>query len=212
LYELPGVALTLHPRLYSYARADLDGPQYHIVDGGYYDNYGISSLAQWLDEALPKGSTIKRLLILQIRAFPIEDEDIQPQKQPASRRGWFYQAFSPISTLLHVRTAGQFAHNQVELYLLRQVLENRGILVETAEFEFRDNSATPSCKSYESNYNPPLSWHLTAKQKGEIKGEWDRIEGCAERQKVKSFLNLDLPQAVNDGVQQNRAPAAPANR
>ena len=171
------------------ARADLAAPSFHIVDGGYYDNYGISSLAQWLDNKLRSGSTIKRLLILQIRAFPIEDEDRGPQKQTASRRGWFYQAFAPVSTLLHVRSAGQFAHNQVELNLLRETLESRGIAVETADFEFRGANDPLSCKSSENNYSPPLSWHLTKKQKDEIRDEWNRINDCADRQKVKSFLN-----------------------
>jgi Patatin-like phospholipase len=193
------------------ARADLPGRQFHIVDGGYYDNYGISSLAQWLDEALPPCGSVRRLLILQIRAFPIEIEDKRPQNQPATRRGWFYQAFAPVSTLLNVRTAGQSAHNQVELKLLRQALENRGVTVESADFEFRSSDKSSSCKRSEDNYNPPLSWHLTTKQKAEIKGEWDRIERCIERQKVKNFLNSDSLQTINGGVQQSRALAVRSN-
>ena len=26
--------------------------RYHFVDGGYYDNYGMSTLLEWLDDAL----------------------------------------------------------------------------------------------------------------------------------------------------------------
>jgi hypothetical protein len=172
------------------ARADLSGPQFHVVDGGYYDNFGISSLVQWLQEALAgsEGGVIRRVLILQIRAFPIDNETMTPQKQPATRRGWFYQAFAPVSTLLNVRTAGQSARNEVELDLLEQALKNRDIAVETAEFEFRSPMAYPGCKSFDKNYAPPLSWHLTQKQKTEIYQEWTRIMHCTEAVKVKNFL------------------------
>jgi hypothetical protein len=171
------------------ARANRSGPQFHIVDGGYYDNYGISSLAQWLNEALTADSPIKRVLVLQVRAFPVEAEDKEPQRQPPTQRGWFYEAIAPVSTLLHVRTAGQSAHNQVELDLLQQVLQNRGIVVETADFEFRSSDKSSSCKSFEKNYNPPLSWHLTSKQEIEITNEWERIKGCSEVKRVGQFLN-----------------------
>jgi hypothetical protein len=170
------------------ARANIEGPQFHIVDGGYYDNYGISSLAQWLEEALAENLKVNRALILQIRAFPVGEEEKEPKNQPRTQRGWFYQAFAPVSTLLNVRTAGQSAHNQVELDLLRQVLRNRNIQVETVEFEFRDPDSPSSCNKAEKNYNPPLSWHLTSKQKKEIDNEWKRIINCSEMKKVEQFL------------------------
>jgi hypothetical protein len=67
------------------------------------------------------------------------------------------------------------------------VLQNRGIVVETADFEFR--SSDKSCKSFEKNYNPPLSWHLTPKQETEITNEWQRIKGCSEARRVGRFLD-----------------------
>jgi hypothetical protein len=148
------------------------------------------------------------VLIVQIRAFPVGDrnkrsgkqnvnqpgnENKQPDKQRATQRGWFYQSFAPVSTLLNVRTAGQFAHNQIELELLRKVLNNRGVLVETADFEFHGSyksSGTDSpCKDLDKAPDPPLSWHLTKRQHDEIREEWNRIKGCAGAEKVKQFLN-----------------------
>jgi hypothetical protein len=191
--------------------AELDGQPFHIVDGGYYDNYGISSLAQWLNEALPEGSSIKRALILQIRAFPVGDRNKQSGKQTATQpgnkdkqlaahRGWFYESFAPISTLLNVRTAGQFAHNQVELGLLRQVLNNRCVIVETADFEFKGSdkgSGTDSpCKDVDKVSEPPLSWRLTKRQQDEVRAEWERVKDCAEAKKVKQFLDGVPPKAT----------------
>jgi hypothetical protein len=52
------------------ARADVDGPGVHIVDGGYYDNYGTSSLVEWLDYKLSDGSGIQNVLIVLIHGAP----------------------------------------------------------------------------------------------------------------------------------------------
>ena len=50
------------------ARAKAPGNQPHIVDGGYYDNYGMATLADWLDAALTDaGGQIDSVLVLQIR-------------------------------------------------------------------------------------------------------------------------------------------------
>src|SRR5439155_13797592 len=34
------------------------GNAHHVVDGGYYDNYGVATLIEWLDQAM-KSSTPK---------------------------------------------------------------------------------------------------------------------------------------------------------
>ncbi|HET7269505.1 MAG TPA: patatin-like phospholipase family protein, partial [Rubrobacter sp.] len=65
------------------ARADVDErEQAHLVDGGYYDNYGVSSLVEWLDWKLEKqleeDSTeepkISKVLIVEIRGAPSADD------------------------------------------------------------------------------------------------------------------------------------------
>jgi hypothetical protein len=98
------------------ARADVDEVTFHVVDGGHYDNYGISSLVEWLDYALKRSQgQMKKVLVVQIRgAMP---EALKAQ----NNRGWFYQAFAPIATLLHVRDTGQLSHNHIEIDLLQQV-------------------------------------------------------------------------------------------
>jgi hypothetical protein len=51
-----------------------ENPQgnYHIADGGYFDNSGVVTMVEWLNEWLDpqKGLNIKRVLLLQINAFP----------------------------------------------------------------------------------------------------------------------------------------------
>jgi hypothetical protein len=157
------------------ARADIEGQAAHIVDGGYYDNYGISSLVEWLDAQLEsEDNTIERVLILEIRGArsrigPPDNEGCS-ETRPGGRdrrsnRGWFFQAFAPASTVFNVRTAGQRTHNEAELCLLIDKWKERRekadeVEITRAVFEF-DSADTPT------------SWHLTGKDKSSIQENWE---------------------------------------
>ncbi|MEW6127387.1 MAG: patatin-like phospholipase family protein [Acidobacteriota bacterium] len=165
------------------ARADVEGVTFHVVDGGYYDNYGIASLVEWLDYALQKTSNqIKRIMVLQIRgAAP-------STLQAENNRGWFYQAFAPIATLLHVRDTGQISHNDIELDLLQKFWQGKNeaerVIIDTAIFEYQ---------SPDKNESPPLSWHLTEQDKENIRQAWrDVLAGKDDYkglEKMRDFLN-----------------------
>ena len=82
-------------------RALTDIPEYHIVDGSYYDR--VDSLSSWLDQALKGLDKDHRpdVLVIQIRSFPTGSI-------PApSIKGWFYQSYAPVDALLSVRTKAQ---------------------------------------------------------------------------------------------------------
>jgi hypothetical protein len=183
------------------ARADIEGQAAHIVDGGYYDNYGISSLVEWLDAQLEReDSTIERVLIIEIRGArsrigPPDSEGCSMTRPGGrdrrSNRGWFYQAFAPASTVFNVRTAGQRTHNETELCLLIDKWRERREKTEEVEitravFEF-DGADTPT------------SWHLTGKDKRAIQENWE-AELVMEHnrrygwERVKEFLTA---QAAN---------------
>ena len=52
--------------------------RYHLIDGGYYDNYGVNTAVQWLDSKgsnrrwapEPKARLPRKVLVVQIRSFP----------------------------------------------------------------------------------------------------------------------------------------------
>ena len=172
------------------ARADLGGPgegQWHVVDGGYYDNYGMSTLVEWLGEGLSEPRHgIERVLIVQIRGLPPDDAG-----KPGTQRGWFYQLIAPVSTMLNVRSCGQLSHNNVEFDLLTEYWANRGVGIESVVFQF------PSRQ--ELGEDPPLSWHLTPKQQDAIDKAWERPEIQSSCQQVASYLRKSkrrLPQAA----------------
>lgn len=151
------------------ARRDSGQPEYHMIDGGYYDNPGVSSLVEWLDEGLEE--IVKRnellpehILIIQIRSFPDEQREPKPKK-----RGWFFQTFAPIKGLLSVRTTGQLVHDHDELAKLARLWHSsdkveQGLLqdrIRFATFTFNGDDA-------------PLSWAMNKSQKDAIPDRWQQ--------------------------------------
>jgi hypothetical protein len=146
------------------ARPDKAICQPHMMDGGFYDNYGMATLTEWLDQALEEQETrlpgspqVKEILVLQINGFPPPDYAVAPP--PGTRGGWAKQLIAPILALVSVRTAGQVSHRDIELDLLCGKWANRGITIRNANFELNKEDA-------------PLSWHLTPSQIQEIKDAW----------------------------------------
>lgn len=72
---------------------------FHLVDGGYYDVYGLVALSQWLDDALQSASrTPQRVTILVIR-----DEVTKPG-MTADSWSWVRQTLAPPSAFLATRS------------------------------------------------------------------------------------------------------------
>jgi hypothetical protein len=163
----------------------------HIADGGYYDAYGVSSLVDWLNTALGDeraARSVKSVLVIEVRGDQRpepKDDNANPSHlrdrdrvTGAEHRSWSYQLHAPLGAMLEVRTAGQLAHNEAELCLLikRWELDPRQVGVQRLLFEFPEAS-------------PPLSWHLTRRERDRIRNEWNRLmsQPCPWSA-VKSFL------------------------
>ena len=136
-------------------------------------NYGVSSLVEWLDAELANDAEIKpkRVVVIQIIASPPK-EDLDPQEGWLSERSekTLYQGIAPAETVLNVRSAGQSAHSRVELELLKEKWARgkpRVPIIIPEPFVF-------------DGAEPPLSWHLTEKDKEEIAGSWERQSAKCE--------------------------------
>ncbi len=159
--------------------------QPHMVDGGFYDNYGMATLTEWLDQALEEQEAethaknivpqVARVLVIEINGFPPPEADrLSPNK---TRGGWVKQIVAPLLALANVRTAGQISHRDIELSLLRQKWSARGIDIARANFELSEKDA-------------PLSWHLMPSQIQKIAEGWKHPDTkMVEAQKaVADFL------------------------
>jgi len=157
------------------SRSDAKGLQPHVVDGGYYDNYGMATLVEWLDEALCEDySSVRSVLVIQIHGAPVStDSSAQPDK--LSDRGWFFQIGAPLMTLNNVRGAGQIAHNDLELGQMQHRWFGR-VPIHSVTLEFPDEDA-------------PLSWHLTREQQDKVQERWKSNAAVQKgRGQVAQFL------------------------
>lgn len=172
-------------------------PDYSYVDGGYYDNFGVSTPLEFLNQAIsetpaeeaaiPEGMRpylerlsppvpIRKVLIIEIRAAATAEAK--------SGRVRFEQLLAPVRTIFAVRSSAQRLHNDAELRMTKEAFVHRGVEVENVVFEYPD-------------VDIPLSWHLTAEDLRRIDEAWDGESLAAQKQVVANFcraaVRLPLP-------------------
>lgn len=154
---------------------DAFAKSYHVADGGYYDNYGIVSLLDWLDYRTKLGPPFPRkVIIVQIRGFPTHSSPL-----PSQNRGSAFELFQPMETLLHVRDTAQFSHNQVDMdFAQREKAYPFPVITVDFEFDEKDASGDP--------IEPPLSWHLTFMDKYFLGHFWSSKEMIEKRTEFRN--------------------------
>jgi hypothetical protein len=157
---------------------------FHLVDGGYYDNYGLVTLAQWLDDALGAPGPPRdrfRIDVIVIRGL-VESESglteelreggteqalkADPQVPP---HGWAWQVIAPPSAFLKTRTFGQWAGSSQMFKLLVEKWKTQ-VTINPILFDFPVNHLPPACRI------APLSWKLSERQQRCIEEAWTYIE------------------------------------
>jgi hypothetical protein len=140
--------------------AGCEGPQrFHFADGGYYDNFGVSSAIDWLRMAGVNKETLgkHKLIWIQVLSFPQSSQFIPTDPSYKNRWGWALQAVAPITTMYEVRDAGQHERDGIELKHLKEQLGPDQL--EEHQFVYHGN-------------NPPLSWHMLPSQQAAIDVGW----------------------------------------
>ncbi|AFZ26702.1 putative RND superfamily exporter [Cylindrospermum stagnale PCC 7417] len=152
------------PYLSPVSRPNKDtGSNFHVADGGYFDNFGVATSVQLLDKLLGSSQQhqIKKVLFLQINAFA--DSPINNQNQ--GKPGWQMEVFGSIEALLKVRSSTQTAGNLLNVKFLREKWKKQN--VEIADFTI----------TFPRKINTqPLSWQLTQEQKEAIKKGWKELK------------------------------------
>lgn len=130
-----------------------EAKRFHLVDGGYYDNYGIVSALDFLERGLHGLSAEERrgktVVILRIEGH----ED--PGKEANPGTGLCFQLAAPLQTMFGMRSSSQRARNELELELATERWRAQGVAIETVALRYPHPGA-------------PLSWHLTDKEKEAI--------------------------------------------
>lgn len=182
------------------ARSNLENPpvpDYHIVDGGYYDNYGVVALLAWLENAIEEASESQKevqedladVLVLGIRPFPPAGDS-----KPDKTHGWGFQTVAPINGLLDVRDTGQRTRDDNALALFTEYYRTRGIKVWRADFVYPSAfnwTIFKNPEDYRGCLEAPLSWKLSLDQAECIEAGWKqfRLETAKSSHEVHCVLD-----------------------
>ena len=152
---------------------------YHVADGGYFDNSGFVTGLEWLNKLLQsRNSNLKRILILQINPFPQVTSITQSKKD----QGLFMATLGPLLTLFKVRDPILNSRNSTEVELLEQwqkasqTCQQQGVDIQYVPIFFPSREQAPEFYSEQGEYQPPLSWKLTKKEKKAIQDGWKAIK------------------------------------
>jgi hypothetical protein len=136
---------------------------YHVADGGYYDNFGIVTTVEWVRKAKglwsgnPANATLPKphVLLVEIRESDYREGNAT---EPKRRAGWTYAFTGPLATMLEVRRSSQATRNDLDLQLLGDWVQMDGWTLDRAVF------VLPS--------DAPMSWQLAQRQKDDIEMQW----------------------------------------
>jgi hypothetical protein len=115
-----------------------------------------------------QASGLPRILVLQIRSFP-EDEEARPEK-----RGWAFQLYAPVKGLLSVRTTAQLVRDRDALTMFSRRWEPAAAgtpeaRIQFATFEYGGFTG----KQKDKAISPPLSWAMNPSQIQAVKDDWN---------------------------------------
>ncbi|MBM4000202.1 MAG: patatin-like phospholipase family protein [Planctomycetes bacterium] len=152
------------------------GPDWHIADGAYFDNYGVVSMVEWLNVVLPRlreRAARPRVLIIRVS---IRDVALDARTGSSDKPGWTYTLYGPVITLLSTSSTSQLARNEQ----LLELISDRWTSRDEIDFEI---------VHFALNTEVPLSWQLTADAIAQIQSRWEteRAEG-AEFRRVQEFF------------------------
>ncbi len=189
-YDLNAVTAARLSATFPYVSPSVRNPDigikrnYHIIDGGYFDNSGVVTAIEWLEDnidILIDKIEVKRLVFIEIEA----EEAQAPPPEVKGNSGWFTALFGAVQALLTVRDASLLLRNQQEIDLLVEHYRSKLDIAEidptasNVQYLRIDFPRRSQCR-FERNgmgkeYRQPLSWKLTASQKYALEEAWREI-------------------------------------
>lgn len=153
---------------------------HHLIDGGYYDNYGVSSALDWLEPVLrareaDTGPAFRRVAIVQLRAFPTRDTAETP---PSS--SLVAALVGPLVGIARIRDGAAYSRNEIALAAFLEKWNARlATRVELETFVF----------SPDESREGPLNWRMTRGQIGAMRKSWaDGARRAAEEARLRAFV------------------------
>jgi hypothetical protein len=156
--------------------AGSDGTNWHIADGGYWDNHGVMSALEWLRAA---GTSTEGRPVVLIRIPPLRSAAI-----PARDRPWSWQVPATFAALNTMRMDAQRVRNSRDVEVYRAA---NGAF---REFEFPADDSRAQ----------PLSWHISRDDRCQIQEWWQGSRIRGELKTLESILGPAATSAPSTGV------------
>ncbi|HEY1186975.1 MAG TPA: patatin-like phospholipase family protein, partial [Gemmata sp.] len=159
-------------------------PTRRVVDAGYFDNYGIDALANWLlahrQEVIDNTSGV---LLVQVRAYPLEASGSKVVEEPQSPVDLIIGAVSaPLQAVFTARGSAAYHRNNE--------------LLGEADRAFKDVAKDRpffTTVTFEQEREAALSWYLTTDQKKQVVAGFYRKQengSWAVREDPKPLYNV----------------------
>ncbi|NBC85415.1 MAG: hypothetical protein GVY25_04405, partial [Bacteroidetes bacterium] len=159
---------------------------YRLGDGGYFDNHGVATAIDVLNDVLDSNRGIKHVLFVQVRSSVAEEREAEIHS------GGTYALLGPILTLLRMRSAAQLDRNASQLEQLRALWNETDPAIQI----------TPVGFVFEEELS--LSWHLSKSEIQAFEGAWTRSK---ENQAACRFVLKMLNATASDGPETDPAVA-----
>ena len=148
------------------------GPNVHLLDGGYYDNFGVVSALDFLASAYPNRKLTKQpILVIVIEASKEKEFQIPTSETSQS---WGYQLSAPPGGLLRMWQVAARQRN----YDALNWLGDSGVTWVRFVYDGKDS---------------PTSWHLTEANKTEIADQWTAGRNPDAAKRVAEYLASFTP-------------------
>ncbi|HSR70032.1 MAG TPA: patatin-like phospholipase family protein [Acidobacteriota bacterium] len=169
------------------------GYSHSMIDGGYYDNYGVASALDWLNTIMEarlepnSGLEFEKVAVVQLRASapddPLSDSNISSIRAAL---------LGPVFGILNIRSGAAFERNRISVQRFldrwQAIFRQRGINVRLKNVVFQPAQ----------DYEGPLSWQLSRREVDALEDAWDSASICAKAKDLQGFLASSVAQTAPD--------------
>ena len=164
-----------------------NGFRLHLADGGYYDNFGVTSALHWLEELVQPtvgqgvDPVVKKILqdrgvllvLIRASADGIDGEPRHVEPQP----GWITESVGPVTTLVKVQGTTQLSRNDWELRQFAELWSDQhDIRIETFLFGLEAPVS--------------LSWQLSESELQQVERSWTDPGTAVAKERDRFLLCL----------------------
>jgi hypothetical protein len=175
---------------------------YHLVDGGYFDNSGLTAVSTWLDDALKDlyanhpEKVPRKILVIEIKPFPAAAED--KSYGGSQNLDPFLHLFAPLLAVNNVRNHIQIGMAEGGFYpaakrweLEAYNPERPGKAQNTQLLQIKIRLFPVQFQSRLQGGVTPLSWHLRECEKEDIEAAWAKFASGPDMLAIQRFFNSE---------------------